>query len=226
MAEKDILDETSEAEEEEEKTDDVEEASNPNLDNLEEMWKHFIRNKSKGTAKCKFCSNILICSRPQNLSVHLKNKHQVELNKIGNNSQKEEEVTAASKVDHKNIASEKKATISDNSSKTSEIHTPKIPETPQVPDNDGFEDITLGSDFRSVVWSHFLLNKSLQRIKCKKCSYNSSRKQCTTTLLSKHMLKEHSIDAKIASKDSNQKSVTSSNQNKVSKKSRFGGENL
>ena len=150
----------------------------------------------------------------------MKNKHQVELNKIGNNSQKEE-VTGASKVDHKNIA-----TISDNSSKTSEIHTPKIPETPQVPDNDGFEDITLGSDFRSVVWSHFLLNKSLQRIKCKKCSYNSSRKQCTTTLLSKHMLKEHSIDAKIASKDSNQKSVTSSNQNKVSKKSRFGGENL
>ena len=68
MAEKDILDETSEAEEE--KTDDVEDASNPNLENLEEMWKHFIRNKSKGTAKCKFCSNILICSRPQNLSFH------------------------------------------------------------------------------------------------------------------------------------------------------------
>ena len=124
-AKKDILDETSEAEEE---TDDVKEASSPNFENDEDMWKHFIRNETKGTAKCKFCSNILMCSRPQNLSVHLKNKHQIELNKNKNknknenkNNSQKEEVTATTvmkqKMDGKNIASVKKAPTSYVSSK-------------------------------------------------------------------------------------------------------------
>ena len=44
-----------------------------------EMWNHFDLDESKSTAQCKHCSNVFGCSRPQNLSVHLKNKHQIEV---------------------------------------------------------------------------------------------------------------------------------------------------
>ena len=141
---------------------DVDHNSRSSIDKINvEMWNNFDLDESKNTAQCKHCSNVFGCSRPQNLSVHLKKKHQIEVKLYS--FMKENNTSSA-------LTNQKSAADPDKNE--------KIPEIEQES----------GSSSK-VRPGYFQLNKSGTKAKCKICStviLNHNSQELKLHLKSKH----------------------------------------
>ena len=147
-------------------SDDVALNSKLSIDKVnEEMWNHFDLEESKNTAQCKHCSNVFGCSRPQNLSVHLKKKHQIEV---------------------KVYSFMKENNTSSSSTATTQKSTADSDKSEQIPE---LEQGNGSSSSSKVRPGYFQLNKSGTKAKCKICNtiiMNHNSQDLKSHLKNKH----------------------------------------